>query len=397
MRIVTRLSAVQAAYGILGGAYLPFFSASLASRGLSAATIGLLLALATFLRILISPLAGLIADARDDRRTVMLVFTACAFIAFFALAFVQDTDDIFLAAVLGVVLWSSTSPILESATLKAAERSGLSYGAVRVWLSIAFVASNVACGLLVSQLGFSVVAPWLAVACGLQLWGICALPIAGRDNAAGSFGPHFRATFAEARELLGKPVFLLFLMVSSLIQGSHVVYYTYAGLIWREQGMNAAVIGLIWPLGVIAEILLFVFSARVVRRIEPVNLIGIGAAACTLRWMMMAFDPGPLVLLIAQLLHGLTFAVPHLGAMYFILRATPPRLSATAQSLYSVAIGLVSSVALLPAGNLYGEWGARIYLLMSIMAALAGLLTLFLRAGWSGGRLTEKPALTGAG
>src|SRR5438309_4953313 len=155
MRIITRLSAVQAAYGILGGAYLPFFSASLASRGLSAATIGLLLALATFLRILISPLAGLVADARDDRRLVMLVFTAGAVIAFVALVFVQDTDDIFLAAVLGLVLWTSTSPLLESATLKAAERSGLSYGAVRVWLSIAFVTRNVACGLFVSQLGCS--------------------------------------------------------------------------------------------------------------------------------------------------------------------------------------------------------------------------------------------------
>jgi PPP family 3-phenylpropionic acid transporter len=391
MGIVTRLSAVQAAYGILGGAYLPFFSASLASRGLSASTIGLLLAIATFLRILISPLAGLVADARDDRRLVMLVFTFAAFIAFVALVFVQDTDDIFLTAVLGVVLWSSTSPILESATLKAAERSGLSYGAVRVWLSLAFVASNVICGLFVSQLGFAIVAPWLAISCGFQLWGIYALPASEPGNPAGSFGPHFRATFAEARELLRKPVFLVFLAVCSLIQGSHVVYYTYAGLIWREQGMNAAVIGLIWPLGVVAEILLFVFSARVVRRIDPVMLIGIGAAACALRWTLMAFDPGPLPLLIAQLLHGLTFAVPHLGAMYFILRATPPRLSATAQSLYSVAIGLVSSAALLPAGRLYGVWGARIYLLMSIMAVLASLLNLSLRSGWNGGRLTEKP------
>ncbi len=396
MRIVTRLSAVQAAYGVLGGAYLPFFSASLASRGLSASTIGFLLALATFLRILISPLAGLVADARDDRRLVMLVFTLAALIAFVALVFVQDTDDIFLAAVFGIVLWSSTSPILESATLRAAEHSGLSYGAVRVWLSIAFVGGNVVCGVLVNQFGFSVVAPWLAVSCGLQLWGICALPVAERDAAPGSFGPHFRATFAEARELLGKPVFLLFLVVCSLIQGSHIVYYTYAGLLWREQGMNAAVIGLIWPLGVIAEILLFVFSVRVVRRIDPVMLIGIGAAACAARWTLMAFDPGPLLLLIAQLLHGLTFAVPHLGAMYFILRATPPRLSATAQSLYSVAIGLVSSAALLPAGRLYGAWDARIYLLMSIMAVLAALLTPLLRMGWTGGRLTEKSAITGA-
>jgi PPP family 3-phenylpropionic acid transporter len=149
----------------------------------------------------------------------MLVFTLAAFIAFIMLVFVQGTDDIFLAAVLGIVLWSSTSPLLESATLKAAERSGVSYGAVRVWLSIAFVASNVVCGLLVSQFGFSIVAPWLAVSCGFQLWGIWALPAPEGGMAAGSFGPHFRATFAEARELLGKPVFLLFLAVCSLIQG----------------------------------------------------------------------------------------------------------------------------------------------------------------------------------
>jgi PPP family 3-phenylpropionic acid transporter len=84
-----------------------------------------------------------------------------------------------------------------------------------------------------------------------------------------------------------------------------------------------------------------------------------------------------------------TFAVPHLGAMYFILRATPPRLSATAQSLYSVSIGLVSSVSLLPAGYFFAAWGSKIYLLMSGMGVASALLSLALAARWNGGRLTE--------
>jgi PPP family 3-phenylpropionic acid transporter len=142
-------------------------------------------------------------------------------------------------------------------------------------------------------------------------------------------------------------------------------------------------------LGVIAEILLFVFSAHVVRRIDAVMLIAIGAVACGIRWTLMALDPDLPLLLLAQLLHGLTFAVPHLGAMYFILRATPPRLSATAQSLYSVSIGLVSSVALLPAGYFYAAWGERIFLLMAAMAGLAAILSAALSAGWRGEKLTE--------
>jgi PPP family 3-phenylpropionic acid transporter len=127
----------------------------------------------------------------------------------------------------------------------------------------------------------------------------------------------------------------------------------------------------------------------VVRRIDAVQLMAAGAIACAIRWTLMAFDPGLPLLLIAQLLHGLTFAVPHLGAMYFILRATPPRLAATAQSLYSVSIGLVSSVALLPAGHFYAAWSEGIFFLMSAMAAVAALLSIALGAGWNRGRLTE--------
>jgi MFS transporter, PPP family, 3-phenylpropionic acid transporter len=389
MRAVTfRLSAIQAAYGLLSGAYLPFFSASLAARGIPAATIGLLLALSTVLRILVAPMAGLVADAQGDRRSVMLVFTLLSAIGFIALGLVQNGAAIFWCAMGAIVLWTATSPLLESVTLREAESGGLSYGQVRVWLSFAFVAGNIGSGFAATRFGLGIVAPWLAVAAVLQLVAVLALS-AGKKEATGSFVLHFRATSAEARELLNHPVFILFLGVTSLIQGSHVVYYSYAGLFWHDQGMSAAEIGLIWPLGVLAEIVLFVFSAPVVRRIDAVHLMAAGAIACALRWTIMAFDPALPVLLTAQILHGFTFAVPHLGAMYFILRATPPRLAATAQSLYSVSIGLISSLALLPAGEFYAAWHEAIYLLMSAMAVIALLLSVALAAGWNRGRLTE--------
>lgn len=386
------LSATQSAYGVLSGAYLPFFGAALESRGLPPAMIGILLALATAVRIVVAPVAGLVADARDDRRLVMLVFTALALASFVALAWSCAPYDLFVWGVAASVLWITVSPIMESVTLRAAENAGVPYGSLRVWLSIAFVGGNVLSGFAIAAFGFGIVEYWFVVCCALQFCAIYALPKPPAGHATGSFALRMSATVAEARELISKPVFLLFLVTCSLIQGSHSVYYTYAGIVWRSQNLSAAAIGIIWPVGVLAEIALFAFSARVLRRYDAVALILIGAFACILRWTILAFDP-PLVFLIpAQLLHGFTFAVPHLGAMYFILRATPPRLSATAQSLYLVlGVGLGSSLSLVPASYLYESRGSRVYLLMSVMALIASGLAYRLKRQWNGGRLTESP------
>jgi PPP family 3-phenylpropionic acid transporter len=307
------------------------------------------------------------------------------------LALARAPYELFVWGVAASVFWIAVSPIMESATLRAAESAGLPYGAVRVWLSIAFVAGNVLSGFAIAGFGVGIVAPWFVVCAALQLGAIYALPKPSAGHATGSFALRLSATAAEARELISKPVFLLFLVACSLIQGSHSVYYTYAGIAWREQGLSAAAIGIIWPIGVLGEIALFAFSAHVVRRFGAIALIVAGAFACALRWTIMAFDPPIGFLIPVQLLHGFTFAVPHLGAMYFILRATPPRLSATAQSLYSVlGVGLGSSLSLVPASYLYPQWQSRVYLLMTAMGFAAAGLALMLGRKWNGGRLTER-------
>ena len=385
------VSATQAAFGLLGGAYLPFFVPSLENRGMDAATIGVMLALATALRIVVAPGAGLVADAKNDRRLVMLLFTGLGLVAFVAFALVNSVAAIFITAILANLLWNSPAPIVESSTLLLAERSGTTYGAIRVWASIAFVAGNVLSGFAVSAFGTRIIAPWFVVSAALGVIAIYAMPEPPGDGGS-SVRQRLLSTLADARELVSKPVFLLFLAAAALIQGSHAFYYSYGGLHWSSQGLSATTIGLIWPLGVLAEIVLFVRSAPVVRRIGPVTLMSLGAVACFIRWTAMAFDPPLPILLVTQMLHGMTFAVPHLGAMYFILRATPPRLSATAQNLYSVvALGLTTSAALIPASAYYDEWGGRTYLLMSGMAVAAGLCTLLLGRNWNGGRLTERP------
>src|SRR5262249_48249087 len=103
-------------------------------------------------------------------------------------------------------------------------------------------------------------------------------------------------------------------------------------------GYDGALIGIIWPLGVLAEIAFMSVSLKLFNRFGATNLLLMGAATCVLRWSIMAFDPPFAWVVFAQILHGGTYALAHLGAMYFIARAVPPRLSATAQSLYAVFV-----------------------------------------------------------
>jgi PPP family 3-phenylpropionic acid transporter len=385
-----RLSLAQAASGAIGGASVPFFGAWLAWKGLSPEQIGALLSAGMLLRILVLPVTGLMADARNDRRGMMLFLALVMTLGFAALTRVSLPLLLFIAAVPANVATGAITPLLESVSVRIANRNGFDYGHVRVWASILFVAGNVISGIAVSIFGLIVVAPWLFVAGALNVAAAFALPRAPVDRPPGHLKARLRTTLAEAHELVRSPVFLIFLATASLDQGSHAFYYGYGGLHWRALGYSGWLIGIIVPLGVLAEILFMSFSLRIFRALGAVRLLALGASCCFVRWTILALDPPLPFVVFAQVLHGGTFALAHLGAMYFILRAVPPRLAATAQSLYAVcASGLAMGLATLASGPLYAAFGGRAYLLMAAMGLASLAFSLWLARAWQGGRITR--------
>ncbi len=387
--VALRLAFAQAAAGSSGGAYTPFFGAWLASRGLHPTEIGAIISIGMLLRVLFVPVSGLVADARNDRRAMMLVLYGITFASYTALNFVSGAVAIGMAAITAAVAGGAASPLLESVSVRLSERFGFDYGHVRLWCSTLFVAANFVSGLAVSAFGLVVIAPWLAVALAWNVIAIYLLPAPPAGRPKSDFGVKLRATLAEARELAASPVFLIFLAAASLDQGSHALYYGYGGLHWRQLGYSGALIGTIWPLGIFAEIALMSVSLRVFRMLGATRLLLFGAMGCMLRWTILSFDPPLPFVVFAQFLHGATFALAHLGAMYFILKAVPPRLAATAQSLYAVfSSGLVMGLATLASGPLYAAYGGRAYLLMAGMGVASSLFALWLGAAWDGERIT---------
>ncbi len=381
----TRLSISQFASGSVSGVFLPFFAASLAWRGVSADLIGLLLSAALMLRALAGPLSGIFADARNYRRAVILVLYWIMVVGFGSLCLVGTPLLIFLVSVPAYVAYGAATPLLESVSVRLAERFGFDYGRVRIWASTAFVVMNVTSGIVVKFFGLGAVAPMLTLGAVLCIISTVMLPAPPAADGRAPLKTRLKATFDETRELLRAPVFLLFLAAASFEQGTHAFYYGYGGLHWKAIGYSVMLIGVIWPLGVLAEIALFSQALRVLRLFGPTKLLLMGGLIAIVRWTILSFDPPLPLVIFAQFMHGGTFALAHLGAVFFILKAVPPRLAATAQSLYFVGSqGVMMGLATLAIGPVYSSWGGRAYLMMTALGIVAIGLTLLLARRWHG-------------
>jgi PPP family 3-phenylpropionic acid transporter len=192
--------------------------------------------------------------------------------------------------------------------------------------------------------------------------------------------------FADIVQLLCSSKFWLLLIASGAIQSAHAVYYVFGSIHWKAIDISPTVIGFLWAVGVVAEIVLFIYAGRLGLRFGAVQFILIGGAAAMLRWLFTAFDPPLAALFALQCLHGLTFGATHFGAMQFLRQAVPQKVSLTAQGIYAaVTGGIMMGLMQLAAGPLYSKLHGHAYLVMVALGAIGVVAALFLMRRWKDG------------
>lgn len=388
MPIVLRLAIFYASMCLFMGIYLPYFPVWLTDKGFGPRDIALVLSGAMFLRIAVSPLLAFLADHWQDRRRLVLylAWTAWAVVTLYIWA--DGFWPILLVSLLLMSLTPSIMPVAEAITVQAVKDNQIDYGRVRLWCSLAFMGASFAGGWLLTSRPPSVILVCMIAGIGVMVMGSHLLPTNVKPLRRKRVrGGQMAGAFQVARH----PMFLLFLAASSLNQASHAVYYGFGTLNWQRLGYEESVIGLLWAVGVVAEIVLFAFSRPVIGRLGAVGLLILGAAGGVARWTLTAFSPPLATLFFVQILHALSFGATHLGAVLFVAQAAPSSLSTTAQSIYSAfAVGAMMGLAMLASGVLYAQSGASAYLVMAAMSAVSLGLALWLRARWDGAPLVEE-------
>ncbi len=383
-----RLALLYAALFFVVGCYLPYIPVWLKWRGLGDDAIAFLLATPLFLRVLFTPAVAFAADWTGARRTVLILLAWGSLLSFLLLWMSGSFWQMFLAIFLLALSWPTLMPLIETVAMGGMRNSGMDYGRVRLWGSGSFILASFGCGLLVGAAGAGSIMPVLVIFSALTVVGVYLLP---RDLAvqAGEPGsPARRLKLADAASLAHSPSFLLFLVAASAIQASHALFYAFGTIHWRAQGIADGTIGALWSLGVIAEIVLFAVSGRVLASLGAGRLLLIAGVAAVVRWAFMAIDPPLLATFLLQCLHAFSFGAAHLAAMHFLTEAMPEDRSATAQGIYSAAVaGLGLGLVTLACGPLYRSLGGEAYAVMALLALIGVLCTAFLMRRWHGERV----------
>ena len=334
-----------------------------------------------WVKVFSNPAIASMVDRRGDRKRPQIVLAFGAFFTFILFVPLEGFWPLLIVSLINGVFLSAILPISENLTLLTTYAHKLDYGRIRLWGSITFMLGAVLGGELLTDRPEDVILWTILLTLGLTALSCLLLPDTRPERHE---APARYATLS----LLRQPSLIVFFVAAGCLQSAHAIYYGFSALAWRDAGISELEIGVLWAIGVLAEVALFSVSGRIAARISPTGLMALAGAAGVVRWLLTPLTNDVFLLVPVQLLHALTYGAAHIGAMHFIARSAPPMLSATVQSLYSaVSLGVLFGSVMLLSGYLFRNIGVDAYFFMSGLSAIGLVAAVLLGRMWSGNEL----------
>ena len=366
-----RLSAYYFIYFAFFGVFGPYFGLYLQTLSLSAWDIGLLMSQMQLMRVFGPFLSGWLAERMVKRIQVIRLASLLALVTFLSFFFLSGFVALLFAIAILSFFWTAVLPLLEALTFDHLREDSASYSRIRLWGSIGFIAAVMGTGVLLDRQPLSS----LLGACVVTLLGIllCAWlvpesPPNRQGSALAPIGEFLRPTRVKA----------LFCACFAMSM-AHGAYYIFYSIYLADHGYSKSLVGGLWSLGVVAEIAVLFFMARVMRRFSLRMILLTSFAAAGARFSLIGVGVDyPLALVAAQLLHGLTFGSFHAAAITAVNRWFPGGMRVRAQALYaSLTFGAGGLIGGLLGGWAWGALGGVITFVLSSVYALAGWVFIF--------------------
>ncbi len=365
-----RLSGYYTAFFAVYGIAIPLWPRWLEGQ-VSLEYVGLILGMSYWLKLIVVPATSWLADVTGDRRRVMIAL-ACIVLAGIALL-PWLNSWIFYMMIWGIAgaALSTGIPLSDGLTMRLVQLLGIEFGAVRRWGSVSFMVVSLGVGALADQFGLDAIYASIVAASILLLiaaWFCPKVYTEPEPNSAPFFKP------------LRLPNFPLFLVTVSLLLATHAALYGFSAIYWKSLGYSNTVITILWVMGVIAEIIMFSLSGRLIDRFGAMPMIIVAGCGGILRWTLLAYGESLPVIGFAQILHALTFALLYMSLISYMTKRVPPSISASAQGLYdSLSMGVFFGLLTMMAGFLFEISPSYSFLLMSGCSAVGlGLAVLLL-------------------
>ncbi|PCJ31767.1 MAG: MFS transporter [Gammaproteobacteria bacterium] len=368
-----RLSGFYFFYFACLGILVPYWGLYLQWEGFNAKEIGELTAILLATRIVAPNLWGWLADHHGKRMRIVRFASLASTLSFACIVF--DNSYLWIATIMLLFsfFWNASLPQFEVVTLQHLGKYSHHYSKIRLWGSIGFIVSVVVLGGLLESFSAEIV-PYAVV---ISLFAIWILSIATPDThpVNDTHSPPPLLSILKRREIIA------FLAICFLVQMSHGPYYTFYTIYLEQHHYSRSNIGQLWALGVVAEIIIFLFMHQWLPRFGIRKVLLISLLLSTVRWLIIGFYPDSLgLLLFAQLLHAASFGTFHAAAIAWVHTHFTGRNQGRGQALYSsIGFGAGGALGSLLSGYFWLSPGPTVTF---SFAALTTLIAFFIGFYW---------------
>ncbi len=381
LSLMSQQSAMPSQLGWIGACYffffailgvlIPYLGVFFEHRGFNAQEIGFLLAILMATRIIAPNVWAMVADKTGMRGQLVKLGAACSAVTF--LTFFYHGGFVYLAISLSIYtfFWNAILAQLEVITLESLGSNTGGYGKIRSFGSLGYLVFVVGVGFAISAWGTEIL-PYVGLGLFLGLLG-CALAL-----------PNTRANIDRNEPVkplkIDKAIFW-FLLSAVLLQMSAGPFYGFFVLYLKQVGYSESAAGIYVALGVLAEIVMFMYAPRLMGRFGVRRLLVISIAMTAIRWLLMAFCVGSIWwLAVSQLLHAFTFGLVHAASIQFVHQHFDIRHRSKGQALYaSLSFGVGGALGTWLCGFIWGD-GSMAWLswLVAGICALLSMLAVFM-------------------
>lgn len=364
------------------GMFSPFWSLYLQSLHFNAIDIAILMSLQPVMRMVAPGLWGWLADHTGKRKEVVVAAASLSALFYLGVFFTESFWGLFVVLLMMSFFWSASMPLVEATTLSWLGNNTAHYGRLRSWGSIGFIVAVVGLGYAFDHIAIYWLL-WVGLVCEIGIL------IFAREIPRTEVLAH-HTDRQPIRNIVMQPKVLALFAACFLMAVAHGPYYTFFSIYLVEHGYAKSAVGGLWALGVICEIGVFFLMPVLVQRFGYVRILLVSFAAAVVRFMLIGGMVDVVVLLlVAQVLHALTFGAFHAASIGLVHAYFQGRHQSRGQALFgSVTYGAGGVLGGLVSGPLWQHWGAYVLYAASAGAALCGLILLW----WMARDMADKPA-----
>lgn len=318
------------------GAFVPFNALYYRSLGFSGMELGVLTAMPAIATALLGPLWGILADTFGIHHRIMrTVLLLAAGIVMLLTNITSFVPFMLVIAMLAMVIVPIPS-LWDTYAVSAVERGGAPYGVLRIFGSLGFTAMVLTMGRILDD-GLSTIFLYAYAACF-----VVTFLVAMRLPALGERQP--RRLLDGLKQVTQSSPYRLLLLVAFLISVGYTTLNIYLTLHIQSLGGDTSVAGVAFATSAMSELPVIGLGALILKRFGARNVIFAGLCVYVIRFALLGFATSTLLVLLAQMLHGLSFGMFLIASVTLAHRLVGREYAATAQLLLAVVSGGLGSI-----------------------------------------------------